>query len=506
MNRMYAGVILMLFFLMSFSSRHPAVADDDYNAFKSWMNEQTESFKTYKDERDGEFVNFLKKQWREFEVSKGIVRDTTPKPVAMPVAPERPRDEIPPPPRKILKPVKVPVKLPEKLPDKVTTPESPKKPPIITRPVIEQPEREGLKLKIDFYETSLVLYADPEFQVEVDRKIDKTSIAAYWDKMSNTDYESFLLEAKKTKTDLKLNDWGYHLLLYKAGEKIYRRDKNKARMFVWFMSTKAGYDARLAYQNDKVFLLYPSKDRLYGIPYLTISDQRYYMLTFNEKPEKFDSLFTYKGKYPRSDAPLDYRIHVTPNLNEDLKKRDLKFEFKGKTYSVSMVYNKSLIEFFEYYPQPDIKVYFSAGVARETEDSMVESLKPLVDGKSQVEAVNMLLRFVQTAFQYKTDDMQFQRENYLLPEETLYYPYSDCEDRAFLFAYLVRRLINLDVVGLGFPGHVATAVHFSDDVSGDYVTVKGKRYAICDPTYINATSGMAMPQFKTVKPDVIFID
>ena len=32
------------------------------------------------------------------------------------------------------------------------------------------------------------------------------------------------------------------------------------------------------------------------------------------------------------------------------------------------------------------------------------------------------------------------------------------------------------------PGHLATAVHFSNDVKGDYIMLDGARYTICDPT------------------------
>jgi hypothetical protein len=112
---------------------------------------------------------------------------------------------------------------------------------------------------------------------------------------------------------------------------------------------------------------------------------------------------------------------------------------------------------------------------------------------------------VQKSFAYKTDDDQFGHEKYMLADETVFYPYSDCEDRAFFFAYLVKKLVGLDVIGLDYPGHVATAVNFSIDLPGDSVIRNGKKYLVCDPTYINANLGMAMPQFKSVKPDIIKI-
>jgi hypothetical protein len=117
--------------------------------------------------------------------------------------------------------------------------------------------------------------------------------------------------------------------------------------------------------------------------------------------------------------------------------------------------------------------------------------------------VNFLLRFVQTAFEYKTDEEQFGREKPFFPDETIYYPYSDCEDRAILFSYLVRSLLHLDVVGLYYPNHIATAVRFSKKNDGDAIEYQGKLLTICDPTYMNADIGMCMPQFKNVQPKVI---
>ena len=115
----------------------------------------------------------------------------------------------------------------------------------------------------------------------------------------------------------------------------------------------------------------------------------------------------------------------------------------------------------------------------------------------------MLLRFVQTAFEYQTDDEQFGREKYLIPDETLYYGICDCEDRSILFAHLVRKLVGLPVVGLDYPGHIATAVQFSQRLPGAYVNYEGEDYLICDPTYINADIGMVMPQFKDTPPVLI---
>ena len=61
------------------------------------------------------------------------------------------------------------------------------------------------------------------------------------------------------------------------------------------------------------------------------------------------------------------------------------------------------------------------------------------------------------------------------------------------------------VVGLQYEGHLATAVCFGDNVNigGDMFSYGGKKYYVCDPTYINASIGMTMPQFKGKMPKII---
>ena len=196
-------------------------------------------------------------------------------------------------------------------------------------------------------------------------------------------------------------------------------------------------------------------------------------------------------------------MDVAPRIRDDIQTKTLTFTHNGSEYKVKVEYDKSAIKFFEYYPQTALEVYFDAVPSTDARTSLLNALRPLIKDRSETEAVDLLLHFVQTAFKYETDDQQFGREKPFFPEETLYYPGSDCEDRSVLFSFLVRNLLGLDVVGLEYPNHVATAVRFKDDVSGDQVVYQNRKYIICDPTYINADYGMCMPQFKSIKPGII---
>jgi hypothetical protein len=61
-------------------------------------------------------------------------------------------------------------------------------------------------------------------------------------------------------------------------------------------------------------------------------------------------------------------------------------------------------------------------------------LRNVIQGKSEQEAANMLINFVQTAFVYDYDNKIWGGYRPFFADETVYYPFSDCEDRSILFS------------------------------------------------------------------------
>lgn len=164
---------------------------------------------------------------------------------------------------------------------------------------------------------------------------------------------------------------------------------------------------------------------------------------------------------------------------------------------------KTLIDFYRTYPQCDYSVYFNATINNKVSSELLNTLSSYIKGKSEIEAANILINFVQTGFQYATDNEQFGYEKPFFVEELFYYPYCDCEDRSILYSYLIKNLLGLDVVLLDYPNHIATAVRFNENINGDYVIVNGQKYTVCDPTYIGANIGMTMPTYKNVSAKVL---
>ncbi len=466
------------------------VVADANNEFQQWMQQQSQGvaaqkkeFQEYKDKRDKEFTAFLKAHWKAIDIVKGEVRDEQPKPDVMPVAPLSPKPIAP-----VEKPVVVVVPKPEPAKQHVPAPA------VITK---------GRSLNIDFYGRQLQFNYDPALKKELISKINKESVSDYWAVLSRTEYEDLLQQLSEQKQSLQLNDWAYASLIHKLTLSINNNRRNEGALLSWFLLAKSGYRARIAFNDVSIYLLVPSKHEMFEVSYFTFGGIRYYAVEFDGHRQRPGQVYTYDGEYP--DATKDFDMHVTSVVasNDKDEHRHLSFEFEGNKYHVNVAYDRGRVKFFSTYPQLKLNVYFTSDVYRVTATPLQKQLAAHMQGMSEQQAVNFLLRFVQTSLKYKTDEQQFGEENYLFPEETLFYPYSDCEDRAVLFAWLVKSLLNLDVVGLDYPGHVAAAVNFNETVQGDGVYYQGKRYVITDPTYINANAGMTMPNLKRAEPKVI---
>jgi len=458
------------------------------NAYKQDSQKTQQEFQQYLEENDKAFIGFLKANWKEVEIQKPKVRDPKPKPVALPVAKPEP-----------VKPK----------PEKATAPKAqliPIKKPTIEKPAPVKPKSKPVSVArqttdFEFYGQPISVSQNKKMSVRYQGKISNEGIADYWQSLASQPHKTQVKELLKSAQKLKLNDWSTALLFDQYARQLHPTDSTSRQLTSWFLLVKAGFNARVAY-NDRVFLLMPTKQELYSVTYFTFDGTRYYAVNLNDTPVKTGRAYTYSGSHTDGKRVLDFSSPNAFVTQEKANTRTLSFKYNGKTHTLKIKYNAHLVPYFATYPQLDLKHYFAAGMPSDTRYQLLTQLKPLVEGKSEKEAVNLLLRFVQKAFEYKTDDDQFNQENYLFPLETLHYPYSDCEDRSALFAWLTNSLLGLDTIILMYPGHVATAVAMTT-ATGDTHTYQGKRYSVADPTYINANVGMTMPSYRGKSPKVM---
>lgn len=529
------------------------VVDDDFDNF---IKTEVQSFDKFIDDANKQFISFLRNPWKEFEAKKPVEKRTKPEPVKPvvydekkdPVAPpveldiedilgqstgeskQRPQGKIndgekvgfekpqPKPTTPTAKPATPalkpatptakpasPTAKPTTPAAKPATPTSPTTPPAVVPVPTAKPSAPMSALYKESSEKQMINYCGQRIYVDKSLKgvcsignMREKAVADAYEAMCKADYKPLLADCRQLKKDLKLNDWGVFLFVRDVSNALCA-DAHASVVMQQFLLNELGYKSKMARRADRdQMLLFVATDcKMYGRPYFTKDGLNYYNLTSDETCQ----FYMCQEDSPKAKSSIDMQITNAPLLNSGMVNSVHKNG--AGTVAVSVDVPKSLMLFYKSMPQCDYSVYVNAKVNPAVADRLLSSLAPIVDGKSETEAANLLINFVQTGFKYATDQEQFGYEKPFFVEELFYYPYCDCEDRSVLYSYLVRNLLKLDVVLLDYPNHIATAVCFNENVSGDFVTIEGKKYIVCDPTYIGASIGKAMPQFKRVAAKVL---
>ena len=438
-----------------------------------------------------------------------IIRGNTPKaepakPQATPVKPQpvAPKAE----PTTPAKPQATPVK-PQPVAPKAepTTPAKPQTTPVKPQPKPKAKPAMQSSLQKEFYPSVAINYCNTKLYIDASMKgvINITSsqecaVADGYEALCRSNYKPLIANCQQAQKDFRLNDWGVFLFVKTAAEALCN-DENSCIVMQQFLLNELGYRAKMARRGDRnQLLLFVATDcMVYGHPYFTKEGLNYYNINGTEAC----TFYMCNQDSKKAKTPVAMRLNNVPALNSGVVSRQR--TNKAGNVSVSVNVSKSLMDFYASMPQCDYGVYAKAPVAGSLAQEVLGTLRPLVQGKGEVDAANLLLNFVQTGFKYATDEEQFGFEKPFFVEELFYYPACDCEDRSVLFGWLVRELLGLDVVYLDYPNHIATAVQFKGDVKGDFLTVDGKRYTVCDPTYIGASIGMTMPNLRSAGVSIL---
>ena len=540
------------------------MAQENKGGISGFMKEELEDFDKFMDDADKDFINFMREPWKEFEAEKPVLKRVKPEPVKPVVYDEKtaPKSEKPvcltieeildmttsegkqkpvvqlnevdrivfDKPEVIVRKKKDPkvIIIEEKPADKPAV--QPEKKPVVEvveaepeaepAPVVEADRRPepaaDPRLPVSSTPTSplyrgesgrsKIVYGGLAFYLNnsLNRKcslngLNENAIADAYEALCNSDYKPLLADCAQIRKDLRLNDWGVFTLVRQVAD-TYCGTANESIVMQQFLLNEMGYKARMARKatEDKMMLFVATDCSIYAHPYITLNGQNYYNLSGNNEQCQF---YMCQKDSPKAKNSVGMQLKEAPLFPGTVVSST--HQAKGSAARVTVDVPKALMDFYKDYPQCDYSVYFNAPVNAAMENRILSSLAPLVQGRNEADAANILINFVQTAFQYQTDGQQFGYEKPFFVEELFYYPYSDCEDRAMLFSYLVRKLLGLDVVLLDYPEHIATAVRFNGNVSGDYLMVNGRKYIVCDPTYIGASIGMTMPRYKTVSAKVL---
>ena len=464
----------------------------EYNAYK---NKKESDFEAYRSRVNAAFAEYMRKYWVWLDSKDPMTNpeDNVPdvKPVVLPDLGEYeiPEDNE--------------LSFDEIVPIPFDDPE-----PISVAPIEYKPKPAEKKVQFRFYGSLCSVRFDPAKKVVL-AGCRENAVADMWGALSSDDYNNLLYDTQELRKSMKLCDWAYLKLTGAVAYAVYGKGTNEAVVLRAFLMNQSGFRIRMGRSgNDDLHLLIATADDMYNRTYWEMDGSRYYLA----ENVKVSGLYLFDTKFPNEQS---LRLSVSKEQNFAKKNtpvRTLRAK-RNKDLAVTSSVNENALSFYEDYPASYVRNnkfsqwyhFANAPISEDVKKQIYPYLKSAIAGKTQAQAANVLIDFVQTAFEYKTDDEAWGYERTFFPEETLYYPYCDCEDRAILFSRLVRDLLGLEVVLLYYPGHLATAVCFNEEVTGDYIMLSGKKYLVCDPTFIGATIGMTMVGMDNGQAKILYL-
>lgn len=335
------------------------------------------------------------------------------------------------------------------------------------------------------------------------RGISESDVGEFWQKLGREDFTQILYECSYNRDNYGFNDWSVLEWVQALSCAIYPQNVNSERIiFEVFVLNQMGMMAKLARADDRLECLFASLQPVYARKYTVIDTYRYYLA---DAKSPVTVLFTYRSDFSGNTHPFDLRIRKPLVLGGEDSYVLTHFKSQVFACELDIPVNGSLKSFYEGYPQTTVNVYAQSAPDSRFSESLFLQLGEKLAALDVPGKINELLRFLHYDFSYKVDSDQFGYEKQFFCEENFIYEANDCEDRAILFSFLVRRLTGKKVILLEYDDHIATAVRFDEGCDGHYVNLEDGRYFICDPTFIGATAGMCMPKYVDKKARIYVI-
>ena len=472
--------------------------------FGQFKKQQKQQFESFRDKCNRQYAEFVRKAWEKFGAEPPVPRPQEPK-VAPVVCHDTTKTD-----RFLFfgKKKQREARTVEYNPDQLALRSAGAGPVETIKEVrLNDDERAFMDFPFEFYGTDMRVRLDENLRINLG-EITPDRVADALLHFSSKAYDNLLYDCLALRKEHKLCDWAYLLMLQQLASQFCGEGTNEAALLMGHLYCQSGYKVRYACDAERLYVLVSSNHMIFDKASYYVDGERYYPV------DAVDSeLNVCRAAYPKEQT-LSLFIPDAPVLQMPADSTTGVRTITSHRYpdfSIQVKVNPNLINFYDTYPSSFYNgeftsrwvMYANTPMDADIRSQVYPSLKRQLEGLTEWEKVNHLLDLVQTGLQYEYDDNVWGCDRAFFAEESLYYTFCDCEDRAILFTRLVRDLVGLDCVLVYYPGHLASAVHFTEQPGGSFYTHADKNYTVCDPTYIHASVGMEMPEWD--KADVTLI-
>lgn len=477
-----------------------AYAQNTMDEFSALLNQSYDEFAKQARQEYADFRDKVNQEYADFMRAHPWTPTKIEKPVPAPVYKEPAPDVTPEEDEEQEQSAPVPMPAPKPVVIETVIPiDAPLPQPQPISPIHEVPVviEEGNPLQVIFYGTPINLRPTDSLDDFQLNGANEDAFATGWEELSKSSTNNLIADCLRVRSDYNLPDWGYVKFLDAVASAIKGNTGNEKVLLQGFLLNQSGYKVRFAYDGEKkLHLLFATRGIMYDHSRYHVDDDWFYSYT---KPQGTE-VYICKFGMPKEQA-VSMGIEKSPILAYTPGTRR---DVTAKRYpeiKVSVTPNKNLIDFYNEYPDATLEmspyslwvIHGNTPASPEVKEQLYPALRKAIEGKTQLEGVQMLLKLAQS-FPYEYDETIWGTDRTFWMDESWEYPYSDCEDHSINFTRMIRDILGLDVCLIYYPGHLSSCVAITEgDVKGDYIDFGGKRYTVCDPTYFYGGVGRTAP-------------
>ena len=376
-------------------------------------------------------------------------------------------------------------------------------------------------MSFDFYGTEMQVNIGNLHDVLKLKEATNEDVSEAWTLCSKPEYVSLIQDCLSLKREYNLGDWAYLQMIKAMADEAFGEGSDESTFLTTYIYSQSGYCVRLGRDNDRLLMLYTSHHEIYDRSIWLIDRQQFYALNASQS---LSAANVCDKAFNPEEQPLSLWMNGPIKLDEKPSKERIIQSDKYPEMKMKVTVNENLIRYYNDYPNSQLgndvltrwAIYAETPLNEEVKQQIYPTLREELKDLPEDEQVCRLLSLIQPrdttsgvnpwmSLVYDYDETRWGGDRVFFPEETLFYPYSDCEDHAILFSRLVRDLVGLKVLLVYYKSppsegnHLATAVHFTKTPTmgnGEALRYEGETYYICDPTNWIPQPGVRMDGMK----------
>ena len=345
---------------------------------------------------------------------------------------------------------------------------------------------------ISFYSENLSLSFDSEILFAASIAPDlyssvtnRSQVEEFYRTLEKKNHQQLLKNLQAQKEQLQLNDWLYYELMKKSVDAIfYKYSKNHRTLVNWFLLAKSGYDARITYQKNVLYLNVYTTDALFEIPIIKENGRPLANLSSIHHKDGKAMNMLYVCSFVPNPKGKNFTFHFQqlPKLRPVVATKKIFFETRDADFEITVDFDETIVNLMRHYPFIAEHKYLEMPLSETLAASLIPTIKKITKDKTWKESLEIIAALTRTGFAYKTDEEVYGKSKPMIPEEIFHYRYSDCEDRSALFYAIAKEVVRMPMIAIAFPDHITIAVATPTPIGQTGINYNGKKYYICDPT------------------------